>query len=324
MNDRATNLYSHGGSAREQTGHVVILIGAALGLGAAEPGCAEGPDTVRRCQPELLMLNEGVQAGWGDILRVDQHKIDSDVATIASFCHQLANSVQKTINNGQHFIVLGGDHSSAIGTWTGAARALANSGPIGLIWIDAHLDAHTPETSPSGCVHGMPVATLLGYGNPLLTNLTRPEAKLFPEHLCIIGVRHYEQQELDLMNTLGVQVIFMDEVHQYGFDTALDKAIAIASTGTAGFGISIDLDALNPNDAPAVGTPVPDGISATQLINAIAGLNTSHNLIGYEIAEFNPKLDINARTARVICDLLVATVANDAFKDRTLSMSEVS
>ncbi len=305
----------------KQTTHGVSLIGAALGLGAVDPSCSAGPDILRQHRPELLMLNEGIQADWDDVVRPNRHNPENVVATIESFCLKLAARVRETISRGRRFAVIGGDHSCAIGTWTGANMAIADKGPLG---IDAHLDAHTPETSPSGYVHGMPVASLLGYGTPALTDLFRPGAKVLPQDLCLIGGRSYEPEEINLLNKLGVRFILMEEVNKHGLEAALNEALDIAASGTAGFGISIDLDAIHSNDAPAVGTPAPDGIPATQLINSIARLETGENLLGYEIAEFNPRLDRDGRTARLICDLLVATVANDSLKHNSSTPSKVS
>lgn len=311
-----TNRYTLSRSATEKATCGVTLIGAALGLGAVDSSCSEGPRILRKQTPELMMLNEGIQVDWDDILRPDQHKTDDVIATIGTFCLQLAERVKKTISRGRRFVVIGGDHSCAIGTWTGASTAIADKGPLGLVWIDAHLDAHTPETSPSGHVHGMPVASLLGYGRPVLTDLLRPGPKLLPQHLCLIGGRCYEREEVNLLNKLGVRLILMEEVRRYGLVASLNKAVDIATSGTAGFGISIDLDAIHSDDAPAVCTPAPGGIPATQLISSIAELDTGRKLIGYEIAEFNPCLDSGGRTARLIYDLLVAMVANDPLNDK--------
>jgi len=313
-----TNRYTLDRPATEKATFGVTLIGAALGLGAVDPSCSEGPRILRKHCPELMMLNQGIQVDWDDILRPDQQKTNDVIATIGAFCLQLAERVKKTISRGRRFVVIGGDHSCAIGTWSGATTAIADKGPLGLVWIDAHLDAHTPETSPSGYVHGMPVASLLGYGRPLLTDLLRPGPKLLPQHLCLIGGRCYEQEELNLLDKLGVRLILMEEVRKLGFAAALNKAVNIATSGTAGFGISIDLDAIHSDDAPAVCTPAPGGIPATQLISSIAGLDTGQKLIGYEIAEFNPCLDNGGRTARLICDLLVAMVVKDPRNDNTL------
>ena len=312
-----TNRYNRKRPATEEAHYGVTLIGAALGLGAVDPSCSEGPGILRKQYPELMMLKAGIQVDWDDILWPDQQLTDDVIATIGTFCLQLAERVKKIIGLGRHFVVLGGDHSCAIGTWTGASTAIADKGPLGLIWIDAHLDAHTPETSPSGYVHGMPVASLLGYGSPALTNLLQLGPKLLPQHLCLIGGRCYEQEELNLLNKLGVRLILMEEVHKIGLEAALNEAVNIATSGTAGFGISIDLDAIHADDAPAVCTPAPGGIPAAQLISSLAGLDTGQKLIGYEIAEFNPCLDNDGRTARLICNLLVAMVANDPPNDNT-------
>lgn len=325
MDDRPTLSYIYDCPLTEQTYPITFLIGAALDYGAAKSGCAEGPDTLRRLRPELLMTHAGIQTYWDKTLHAfqkldqasTQSEPDNTLSIIHDFSLELAKHVKETVCNGQHFIVIGGDHACAIGTWTGAAMAVADQGPMGLIWIDAHLDAHTLESSPSGRVHGMPVASLLGHGSPLLTDLLQPGAKLLPQHVCLVGIRSYEQAELDLLNKLGVRVIFMEEVNRYGLDAAFKKAIDIASNGTAGFGISLDLDAIHPNDAPAVGSPVPGGIRASQLLNAMTKLNKHKKLLGYEIAEFNPSLDINNKTAKLICDLLVATATHYSFDDGT-------
>ncbi len=319
-----TNHYALNRLPSEQAEDGVTLIGAALGLGAKDPYCSEGPNILRQHHPELLMLNKGVETYWNEIPRPNQHNPENPVATIETFCLELAGRVRETINRGRRFAVIGGDHSCAIGTWTGASIAISGKGPLGLIWIDAHLDAHMAETSPSGCVNGMPVAALLGYGTPALIDLLRPGAKVLPQDLCLIGGRSYEQEEINLLNKLGVRFILMEEVHKYGLEAALNEAVDIATSGTAGFGISIDLDAIHSDDAPAVGTPAPDGIPATQLIDSIARLETGGKLLGYEIAEFNPRLDSGGRTARLICDLLVATVTNYPLKHDTSTPSKIS
>ncbi len=310
--------------SNEQATCRVSLIGAALGLGAKDPHCSEGPNILRLHHPEYLMLKQGVQAAWSEVVCPNEHQFEKAVVTIGSFCLKLARQVREEINRGRCFTVIGGDHSCAIGTWTGASLALSDEGPLGLIWIDAHLDAHTVETSPSGCVNGMPVASLLGYGPKDLVDVFRPGAKLLPKHLCLIGGRSYEQEEIDLLNKLGVRLMLMEEIHKRGFETALNEALDIATSGTAGFGISIDLDAVHPYDAPAVGTPAPDGIPAIHLINAIGKLETGRNLVGYEIAEFNPRLDRSGRTAKLICELLVAMADNGSFRGDTSTQSRVS
>jgi arginase len=205
-------------------------------------------------------------------------------------------------------VVVGGDHSCAIGTWKGVASALRARGPLGLIWIDAHMDAHTPQTTPSGALHGMPLASLLGYGDKRLTSLGRG-VQLLPKHVCLIGVRSFESGEAALLRRLGVRVFFMPEVVRRGLTAVMREALDIATTGTAGFGVTLDLDALDPRDAPGVGSPVKGGIRAAELSTALASIQGHPALAGVEIVEYNPQRDRNGVTANVAAGLLEAVLA---------------
>jgi arginase len=206
--------------------------------------------------------------------------------------------------------VIGGDHSCAVGTWSGAANALAK-GRLGLVWYDAHMDAHTPATSPSGRLHGMPVAMLLGHGPDALTEIARRRPALAPANLCIVGVRSYEEGERALLARLGVRVIYMDEVRARGLAWATGEALAVARNGTAGFGVSIDLDAIDPGEAPGVGSPVARGFAARDLAAALEAVRNLPDLVGIEIAEYNPTLDRDGQTALVARALLAAAFAGD-------------
>lgn len=201
--------------------------------------------------------------------------------------------------------MLGGDHTCAVGTWTGIAGALAVRGPLGLVWIDAHMDAHTPSTSPSGMLHGMPLACLLGHGDPRLTAITG-DARLDPGRVCLVGVRNFETGEAALLRRLGVRVFFMHEVARRGLDAVLADALATAGEGAAGVGLSLDLDALDPRDAPGVGTPAPGGIRGTELVRSLARTAASAALAGVEIVEYNPYRDRGGVTARLVGDVLGA------------------
>ncbi|MGH8507495.1 MAG: arginase, partial [Gammaproteobacteria bacterium] len=206
------------------------------------------------------------------------------------------------LQNGRRVAVIGGDHSCAIASWSAAASALR--GPLGLVWIDAHMDSHTPATSPSGALHGMPLAILLGFGPPELTDLLYPGAKLRPENVCLVGVRSYEPEEAELLHCLGVRVITMDEVRARGLMRSLGEAFAIVSCGTAVVGLSIDLDAIDPEDAPGVGTPARNGLRGLALVEGLRRLAPQPVLV--EIAEFNPLHDRKNKTARLVIDLLAA------------------
>jgi arginase len=200
--------------------------------------------------------------------------------------------------------VLGGDHSCAGGTWTGVARSL--DGPLGLVWIDAHMDAHTPRTSHTGRLHGMPLAWLLGEDDDPLYGLGA--GVLEPQHVCLVGVRSYEPEEDERLRRLGVRVVFMDEIRSRGIDSVLDEALAIATAGTDGFGVSIDLDVITPDEAPHVGTPVTGGVSSAELARALERIAGLTGLAAIELVEYSPRLDRDGSTARVAVDLLAAAL----------------
>ncbi|MGH8582369.1 MAG: arginase [Gammaproteobacteria bacterium] len=283
----------------------VRIIGAPCGLGALDPGCALGPAVVRAAGLATRLREQGLAAAWGP---AERSLVPCDASdrwdAIARFNRVLAQAVTSVLCAGERFIVVGGDHSCAVGTWSAVAECLRPQGSLGLVWIDAHMDSHTPSTSPSGAAHGMPLACLLGYGEPRLTGLLAPGAKLHPAQVCLVGVRSFEPEEARLLETLGVRVIVMDEIRRYGVRWALAEAMAIATRETAALGISIDLDALDPVDAPGVGTPVPDGLDAHDLLAALAMRDA--DLCGLEIAEYNPVRDPDRRTARLVVELAAA------------------
>ena len=248
------------------------------------------------------LRRRGVAATWRATLREEPQAPDP-VEAVAGICRSLAALAESLLRERAPLAVIGGDHSIAIGTWSGVARALA--GPVGLVWIDAHLDSHVPETTPSGAIHGMPLAALFGYGDRRLTSLARATPALEPWHVAIVGARSYETGEFALLKRLGVQIFFMDEVAARGLATVLDEALAIAGTGTAGIGLSVDCDSVDPEDAPGVGTPVPGGVSGGYLVAALRPL--ADELAAVEVVEFNPRRDRDGRTAALVADLLAAT-----------------
>jgi arginase len=174
------------------------------------------------------------------------------------------------------------------------------------VWIDAHMDAHTPRTSHTGRLHGMPLAWLLGEDDDPLYGLAT--GVLEPRHVALIGVRSFEPEEKVRLEHLGVRVVYMDEVHKRGIGPVLDEALAIATRGTTAFGVSIDLDVVTPDEAPGVGTPVPDGVSGAELARALDGIGRRPDLAALELVEYSPRLDPSRRTARVAVDLLRAAL----------------
>jgi arginase len=273
----------------------IVIIGAASGAGAPDPACAEGPDALRHYR---VFHDTPLQhVAWDAILRVPRAQQDTPLHAVAALNTRLAAEVETTLKAGHFPLVVGGDHSCAIGTWSGVHHAFAGKGPIGLIWIDAHMDSHTFATTPSGQIHGMPLACLLGHGETALTGIDGPEAKLRPEHVCLIGVRSCEAGEAALLHRLGVRVFGMDEIRRRGLAEVFDEALAIVRQGTAGFGVSVDLDALDPEEEPGVGSPVPGGLHRDELAAALSRLRSDPAFVAMEIAEYNPRRDRRHATA---------------------------
>jgi arginase len=277
----------------------IQMVGVASGLGARDSGCKDGPEALQAPLLEYLQQT-GLPATWERTLFPPVE--GGTTARIATLSKALAQETRTVVEQGQFPVVVGGDHSCAIGTWSGVRAAM--SGPLGLIWLDAHMDSHTPATSPSGAIHGMPLACLMGYGIPELIHISGPPPKLHPEHLCLIGVRSFENGEAAMLERLNVRVYFMEEVKRRGMGQVLKEAIERVSSGTAGYGLSIDLDALDPVEEPGVGSPAPDGLLRHDLLTAIEQQRFS-KLVGLEIAEYNPHRDRQGATAA----LAVALVA---------------
>ena len=284
----------------------VEVIGAAWGLGGPEPGCAEAPAVLAPLLIEQLHRC-GVALQPGPILSPARSERRKQLA-VSRLCGLLASAVADALAHGRLPCVLGGDHSCAGGTWTGVARGLHARGAhaLGLVWVDAHMDAHTPRTSHSGRLHGMPLAWLLGQDDDPLYGLAT--GVVAPQHVALVGVRSFEPEEQERLARLGVRVFYMADVERIGLPAALGEALAIANEGTDAFGISIDLDAVTPEEAPGVGTPVRAGLSAAQLAGALAGIGGRPGLAAVELVEYCPRLDPDRRTARVAVDLLTAAL----------------
>lgn len=285
--------------------HKLHLIACATGLAGADVHSGEGPLVIQQ-SPHLIELSkQGIPYQWDNIIVSDgkenKKRLDEQVRMV---CLELAQHVAEQVRNNHFFTVIGGDHSCAIGTWSGVQHALKDKGDIGLIWIDAHMDAHTPETSESGNIHGMPVAALLGFGYSTLTSILNFEQKIKPENICLIGVRSFEHGEAELLKRLNVRVYFMDEVKQRGFATVLHEALAIIKKNTIGFGISLDMDGVDPLEAPGVDVPERDGIHVQELADALQVVACDPKLIGAEIVEFDPTRDNNKVTEKLLISFL--------------------
>jgi arginase len=284
----------------------IELIGAAWGLGGADPGCAEAPAVLAPLL-ERRLAECGTPVCVGPILEAPPGERRKQLA-VSKLCGLLASAVADARRRGRLPCVLGGDHSCAGGTWTGVARTLRDtgSGPLGLLWIDAHMDSHTPATSHTGRLHGMPLAWLLGEDDHPLYGLA--SGVLDPRHVCLLGVRSFEPEEDERLRRLGVRVVFMQEILERGIDAVIGEALEIVTAGTSAFGVSIDLDVITPEEAPHVGTPVSGGVSSAQLARALERIAGRPALAAVELVEYSPRLDREGRTARVALDLLAAVL----------------
>ena len=283
----------------------VDLIGVASGLGGADAACAQAPARLAAAGLEAQLQRAGIDASWTAIL-APSRGLGGVPGAVARICGELAAHTAQSVRSGRLPCVIGGDHSCAVGTWSGVATALKPRGPLGLVWIDAHMDSHTPASSPSGRAHGMPLAALLGQCNSSLQGWE--DGMLLPRHVSLVGVRSYEAAEAELLGRLGVRVYGIEEVARRGLARTMQDALEIASGGTAGYGVTLDLDALDPREVPAVATPAAFGIGGEELLRELARLGHDPRLVAFELAEYCPRLDRDGRSERLVGRLLCAAL----------------
>ncbi len=276
---------------------MVPSIGLACGIGGRVSGAEMGP----------LVLNERLNADllW-KAMAYPPSGSDS-YERIAAANRDLAEAAYALAKTEPFLLSFGGDHSCAIGTWSGVSAAKEEAGDIGLLWIDAHMDSHTPETSETGNIHGMPLAALLGYGDNRLTRILHPRPKLKPENVALIGIRSFEEGEAKLLERLNVRIYFMEEVKARGLDEIIPEAIRHVSNQTVGYGVSFDLDSIDPTFAAAVGTPEPDGLDPAEMLAATAHFR-DFPPIAFELVEYIPALDASLQSFRYIEQLIKAIV----------------
>ena len=294
----------------------IDLFGVPMDLGADRRGVDMGPSAIRIAG--VVQRLEQLGHDVTDRGRVTCAAMESSApgdggskyaAEIAACCADLAERVAASAADGRFPLVLGGDHSIAMGTVSGLAKAHREKGEkIGLIWFDAHGDMNTPETSPSGNVHGMPLAALLGYGDELFTEIGGASPKVDPENCVLIGIRSLDAREREMVRKSGIHVFTMKEVDRLGMAEVVDQAIEFASRGTAGIHLSFDLDGLDPAVAPGVGTAVPGGINYREAHLMMELLADSDRLIGLEMVELNAVLDERNRTAELAVGLILSAL----------------
>lgn len=277
-----------------------------MDLGQNRRGVDMGPSAMRYAGllEKLEQLGLSV-VDYGDIaINRPQHLAKerlNNLEAVVKANEALAKAVDKICQANDFPLVLGGDHSIAMGTLAGTAKHCKN---LGVIWFDAHGDLNTEETSPSGNIHGMPLAASLGLGHPSLTGIGGYTKKVKPEHIVMIGIRSLDEGEKKLIKKLGINVYTMHEIDRLGMTRVMEEAIAYVSKGTDGVHLSVDLDGLDPSDAPGVGTPVIGGMTYRESHLAMEMLAEAKIITSAEFVEVNPILDEKNKTASVAVALI--------------------
>lgn len=293
--------------------HDIAIMGVPVDLGAGRRGVDMGPSAIRYAglQERLEALGYRVHdlgnlpaplaetcapPAPGEKLRY--------LEPIATLCATLADQVETVVQQGHLPLVLGGDHSLSIGSVAGSARQRQ----LGLIWIDAHADFNTAETTPSGNIHGMPLAALIGSGHPALTSLGATMPVIPAEQVVLIGVRNLDSLERAALRRSAIHTFTMHDIDRRSLASVLEEAIAIVTTSTDGFHVSLDMDVMDPREAPGVGTPVLGGISYREAHLAMELLAQTGGLCSLDIVEVNPILDVHNTTAALAVELALSAL----------------
>jgi arginase len=295
----------------------VAVIGAPLDLGAGRRGVDMGPSAVRVAGlgKRLSALGYDV-ADLGNVPVAQAESVDDSgpgdakyLHQIAATCERLGELVASGLADGKMPLVLGGDHSIAVGTVAGVSRFFRESNrKIGLLWIDAHADMNTPRSSPSGNVHGMPLACCAGVGPEELARMFGFAPKVDPANIALLGVRDVDPLEAETIRSAGVRAFTMREIDERGMRAAIGEAIAIATRGTAGFHLSLDMDFVDPQYAPGVGTPVRGGATYREAHLAMEVICDSGKMLSMEVVEVNPVIDEVNRTADLAVELILSAM----------------
>ncbi len=298
-------------------GRDVGIVSVPLDLGAGRRGVDMGPSALRigGILEALETLGHRVQ----EVARVEvvSQEFAVEGAANAKYLHEISEACRRTkglvegvLKKGGFPLVLGGDHSLSIGSVAGVAGHFKKrSEPVGLIWLDAHADMNDADSTPSGNVHGMPLAVLLGRGLKELTDIGgKEEPAIDPRHTSIVAARDIDPTEAELIKSSGVRVFTMSEIDERGMSACIEEAMARATDGTAGFHLSFDLDALDPQVAPGVGTPVKGGVSYREAHLVCEKAARTGRLLSMDVVELNPVLDSENRSALVAVGLIASAL----------------
>lgn len=294
----------------------IRILGVPLDLGQERRGVDMGPSAMRAAGLNAALKGLGLKVeDTGNIyvkIPEEQHFGDKRakyLKEIAETSKEVADRIYQTLEAGLFPISLGGDHSIAVGTQAGVSRYYRDrKRAIGCVWIDAHADMNTPESTPSGNVHGMPFAATLGFGPEPLANIFGFAPKIKPENCVLIGARNLDERERGLVKNSGINVFTMRTIDEQGMGEVMQKSLAFATRGTAGFVVSFDMDVVDPSEAPGVGTPVPGGITFREAHLAMEMIADSKKMLALEMVEINPIIDIANKTAILAVGLVTSAL----------------
>ncbi|MCI0661047.1 MAG: arginase [Acidobacteria bacterium] len=292
----------------------VTIIGVLMDLGADRRGVDMGPSAIRVADLNGRLAELGYQVidegnfvvRNAEMMQITDRQLKY-LPEIAAACQKLSAQVQTALERDSIPIILGGDHSIAIGSVSGLASYYRKRDQqIGVIWFDAHGDMNTAETSPSGNIHGMPLAAILGRGAKELTEINGFSPKVYPENCVLIGARSIDPEEAAAIKSSNIRVMTMRELDERGMSAIIDEAVWLASRNTAGFHVTMDMDFVDPFYAPGVGTPVPGGPTYRESHLAMEKIADSGRMISFELTEVNPVLDVSNRTAELGVQLILS------------------
>jgi arginase len=294
----------------------IRIIGVPMDLGQSRRGVDMGPSALRVAGLQARIKQLGHQVEDMGNVQVKQpeemsygEKRAKYLEEISETCKDLAQTIERSLNEGFLPVVLGGDHSIAVGVAAGVADFYRKQKKeIGYIWLDAHGDMNTPESSPSGNVHGMPLAAIMGYGAPELVELLGFKPKAEPGNIVIVGARELDAQERKIMKKSGVHVFTMRDIDERGMREVMSDALKYAMDDTGGVAVSLDMDFVDPADAPGVGTPVRGGVTYREAHLAMEMIADSESLVSMEVVEINPVIDEHNRTALLGVELVLSAL----------------
>jgi arginase len=297
-------------------GRRVSIIGVPLGFACGTPGVDLGPAAMRVARLNQRVAQLGYEVRDMGDLRIAQPQTAAPpngkarfLDEVAAASELIAAEVQKVVGQGELPVILGGDHSVAIGSLSGVVASVPEANrPVGLIWFDAHADMNTPETTPSGNIHGMPLAALLGHGPRELTHVAGFAPKLDPAYCAHVGARDIDPAERELIRQTGLRFFTMREIDERGMSACMDEAIEIARRAPGGYAVTLDVDALDPGDAPGSGTVVRGGLTYREAHLAMEKIAEAGGMISIEVVEINTTLDVNNRTAELGVELILSAL----------------